>query len=455
MQKALLVKAVLVAVVFALLLIPLSMIGGIVSERAVRQLVVAQEIAASSFGRQTFAGPLLSLPYTEEYEEESREGMRKFEKRSVERVLHVFPTTGKIDGRVFVGEKHRGLFKVRTFTLDVDVQGTFVLDGKAKVERTRAGSRIVWGRPAISFALSDPRGLAGTPTLDWAGERLPLERGTAVRGSGFASGLHAQSEPIDPTQPQSFPYRFVMRVSGTQSIAIVPLADDNRVRLASDWPHPRFAGQFLPLPESQEVGNTGFVAQWAISALSSTAQQRTLELADRPTSSTPIETLEVGFIDPIDIYSLSDRALKYGFMFIGLTFGCFIVFEIVKRLPIHPAQYLLVGLALATFFLLLIGLSEHIPFWMAYVIAATACVALLGFYLATVLRSVGRGVAFAAVLTALYGALYGLLVSEDSALLLGSVLVFAMLAAAMVLTRKVDWYRVGASELPAPKANPA
>ena len=124
-------------------------------------------------------------------------------------------------------------------------------------------------------------------------------------------------------------------------------------------------------------------------------------------------------------------------------------------MPIHPAQYLLVGLALATFFLLLIGLSEHIPFWMAYVIAATACVALLGFYLATVLRSVGRGVAFAAVLTALYGALYGLLMSEDSALLLGSVLVFAMLATAMVLTRKVDWYRVGASELPAPKANPA
>jgi len=455
MQRALLFKAILVAVVFAILVIPLKMIGGIVSERAARQQAVAQEIASSSFGRQTFAGPLLSLPYTEEYEEESGEGkQRKIEKRSVEHVLRVFPATARIDGKAAVGEKHRGLFKVRTFTLDVDVLGTFVLDGKARVERTRAGSRIVWGRPVISFALSDPRGLAGTPTLEWAGERLPLERGTGV--TGLSSGLHAQPAPIDPIQPQSFPYRLAMRISGTQSMAIVPLADDNRVRLASDWPHPRFAGQFLPQPESQETGNAGFVAQWAVSALSSNAQQRALDLVDgRTTSSTTIEGLEVGFIDPVDIYSLSDRALKYGFMFIGLTFGCFIVFEIVKRLPIHPAQYGLVGLALATFFLLLIGLSEHIAFWMAYATAATACVALLGFYLATVLRSAGRGVAFAAVLTALYGALYGLLVSEDSALLLGSVLVFAMLAAAMVLTRKVDWYQVGAGEPAAPKSSAA
>jgi inner membrane protein len=228
------------------------------------------------------------------------------------------------------------------------------------------------------------------------------------------------------------------------------------VRLASDWPHPRFGGQFLPQPESQEIGKAGFVANWAITALSSNAQQRALDLADgRKTASAAIEGLEVGFIDPVDIYSLSDRALKYGFMFIGLTFGCFIVFEITKRLPIHPAQYALVGLALATFFLLLIGLSEHIAFWMAYAVAATACIALLGFYLATVLRSARRGVAFAAVLTALYGALYGLLVSEDSALLLGSVLVFAMIAAAMVLTRNVDWYRVGAAEPAAARTNPA
>jgi inner membrane protein len=153
----------------------------------------------------------------------------------------------------------------------------------------------------------------------------------------------------------------------------------------------------------------------------------------------------VRFIEPIDIYSLSDRALKYAFLFIGLTFGAFAALEIVKRLPIHPAQYLLVGLALAVFFLLLIALSEHIAFWAAYAVAAAACAALIGFYLSAVLKSRVRGASFAVLVGALYSALYGLLISEDSALLLGSLLVFALLAAAMAATRRLDWYSLEAS----------
>jgi inner membrane protein len=58
------------------------------------------------------------------------------------------------------------------------------------------------------------------------------------------------------------------------------------------------------------------------------------------------------------------------------------------------------------------------------------------------LRSHLRGVGFAAMLGLLYAALYGLLVSEDNALVLGAGLLFAILAAIMVATRKVDWYQV-------------
>jgi inner membrane protein len=157
-----------------------------------------------------------------------------------------------------------------------------------------------------------------------------------------------------------------------------------------------------------------------------------------------VDHIEVRFIEPIDIYALSDRALKYGFLFIATTFACFLLFELQKRLRIHPAQHLLVGLALAAFFLLLLGLSEHIAFAAAYAIAAAACIALLGYYLSTVLGGVRRGLSFAVMLTALYGALYGLLISEDNALLLGSLLVFALIATAMVLTRKLDWYGLDA-----------
>jgi inner membrane protein len=350
-----------------------------------------------------------------------------------------------LNGTASVGEKHRGLFKVRTFNWQANVRGDFVLDGTVKVERTRADSRIVWGPPVVSLALSDPRGLVGAPTLEWAGQSIAMERGSGV--PRIASGLHATTPPIDPSHPQRLPYSLAINLQGTELLSIVPVADNNRVSLNSDWRHPSFGGQFLPQPESQQIGKDGFAAQWVVTALASTAQQQVQALLDgKKEGLASVERLDVGFIEPIDIYSLSDRALKYAFLFIGLTFGCFMLFEVLKRLPIHPAQHGFVGLALAMFFLLLFALSEHIAFWLAYLIAATGCIGLLGFYLSAVLRGVSRGVSFSLMLTALYSALYGLLVSEDNALLLGSLLVFALIAAAMVLTRNVDWYRVGAQE---------
>jgi inner membrane protein len=140
-----------------------------------------------------------------------------------------------------------------------------------------------------------------------------------------------------------------------------------------------------------------------------------------------------------------ERSVKYGFLFIGLTFAAFFLFEVLKRLAIHPVQYALVGLALAIFFLLLISLSEHLGFAAAYAIAAASCVALIGYYVAHVLKSVRRGVFFGIALSALYGLLYVLLRVEDQALLMGSLLVFACVASAMVATRRVDWYALAAN----------
>ena len=441
MQKALVIKVVMVATTFAILLLPLAMIGGIVAERAARQRAVMQDVSSSSFGRQIFAGPMLSLPYAEEYDEESGVGReRRMQRKRIERTLRVFPATSELSGVANVGEKHRGIFKVRTFRWQADVHGEFLLDGKVRLERTRTDSRIAWGPAVISVGLADPRGLVGAPELAWAGERVVFERGSGMPGS--ASGLHAVVAPVDPSQPQRLPYALAITLQGTESLGIVPIADDNRVSLKSDWAHPGFGGEFLPQPETQQLGKEGFAAQWTVTALASNAQQQVQALFEGGGKELrSLERLDVQFIDPVDIYSLSDRAVKYGFLFIGLTFGCFLLFEVRTRLRVHPAQYALVGLGLATFFLLLVALSEHIAFWVAYLIAATACITLLGHYLSAALRGAGRGMAFAIMLTALYSALYGLLVSEDNALLLGALLVFAVIAAAMVLTRNVDWYR--------------
>jgi inner membrane protein len=155
-----------------------------------------------------------------------------------------------------------------------------------------------------------------------------------------------------------------------------------------------------------------------------------------------VDRIELTLVDPVNIYTQVDRASKYGLLFVLLTFVGFFMFELIKQLRIHPIQYLLVGLALAIFFLLLLSLSEHIPFVWAYLIASAACIGLLGFYLSHVLRSRARGAGFAAMLTALYAVLYGLLISEDNALVLGSLLLFGILAAIMTITRKIDWYGI-------------
>ena len=158
-----------------------------------------------------------------------------------------------------------------------------------------------------------------------------------------------------------------------------------------------------------------------------------------------VDSVTVALVDPVDVYTQVDRASKYGILFVLLTFVGFALFELVKQLRIHPLQYLLVGLALAIFFLLLLGLSEHMAFWQAYVLAAAACIGLQFVYLSGVLRGWWRAGAFATMLTALYGALYSLLVSEDNALLMGSLLLFGILAVVMLVTRRIDWYERSAT----------
>jgi inner membrane protein len=442
MQKSLLIKAALVAAIFFLLQVPLKMIDGIVAERWGRQQAVLQELASQSYGRQTMAGPILSIPYVEEFEETVLEDRaKKIETRRIYRTARFFPLNSKVTGSATVETKSRGLFKARVFNWQGAARGELVFDGKLGIERRQLDSRISWGKPSLALLLSDPRGLIGSPRLAWNGKETAMERGSGF--STFSSGLHATLPEFDPAEPQRVEYTLDLGLHGIESIALVPVAANDHVTLHSNWPHPSFGGQFLPLPELQRVSKEGFEAQWMVSALASNAQQQLLALPDaKPACGDGlcVDRIEVRFIEPIDIYSLSDRALKYGFLFVGLTFACFFLFEVLKTLPVHPAQYFLVGLALVAFFLLLIGLSEHVRFWLAYAIASAACIALLGAYLATVLRKVRRGLGFAAVLTALYGALYGLLVSEDDALLLGSLLVFALIAAVMFMTRNVDWY---------------
>jgi inner membrane protein len=232
-----------------------------------------------------------------------------------------------------------------------------------------------------------------------------------------------------------------LHVKGVARLAIAPAGKTTTVRLDSAWPHPSFFGRALP--DTRPPGAAPFPATWSVSHLANSTSAR-LESGSKPEDRADggpgPDAFGVAFLDPVNIYSQSERSVKYGILFIGLTFAAFLLYEALAGLLLHPLQYALVGLALALFYLLLLSLAEQIGFAPAYLAAALAAVALITYYLAPVLGNWRRALGAGAGLGVLFAALYGLLRSEDQALLLGSVLVFGLLALVMALTRRIDWY---------------
>lgn len=452
MQKALLYKTLIVGLMMLVIGIPLAMIGNLISERQQRQAEAVRDIANSYAGAQRLAGPVLVLPYTEYFTVEDWEtdtdGQRRKRQvtKRIERTLTVLPRELRIGGEIHTNTKQRGLFKALIYAWQSQIDGSFHLPEKPPFEHTRSDSTIAWGEAFLAIGLGDTRGVSGAPQLEWNGRKLSFERDSRIPALG--SGMHARLGSIEPGKAMTIPFHVDLSLRGTEQLSITPLAETNQIKLSSTWPHPSFGGRFLPDAQSQEIGPQGFSATWNISALASNAGPqflKSLEVGDK-CAPTCLETLDLRLVEPVNIYTQADRALKYGFLFVGLTFAAFFLFEIMKRLPIHPAQYFLVGLSMAMFFLLVLSLSEHIEFWLAYLAAASASVVLIGYYLIHVLKSFWRGLGFGSMLGLLFATLYGLLASEDNALIMGSLLLFGLLTAAMIATRKLDWYRLGNAE---------
>ena len=433
MQRSLLLKSIVDALLIAAILIPLGMIRGTIAERqAYRQQAVAA-IAESYAGPQTLVGPLLVVPYLVETQttQNDEKGVPHTVVNNTWLQWVLFPKTLQMTGNVVPGVRHLGLHEVRVYELRGKLAGRFDL---SIPQQANGGKVVRVGTPFVSIGVDDVRGLIGTPLLALDDKATILLQGAGTeRANG---GVHADLAPFAVGEKRTLGFTFDFVLGGTERLAIAPIGDDNRIELDSTWRSPQFAGRFLP--RTRNISAKGFHALWEVSALAANTQSRYAE--GNLAKADGVDRIELILVDPVNIYSQVDRASKYGLLFVLLTFVGFFMFELIKKLRIHPIQYLLVGLALAIFFLLLLSLSEHIPFVWAYLVASAACIGLLGFYLSYVLRSRTRGAGFAAMLTALYAVLYGLLISEDNALVLGSLLLFAILAAIMTITRKIDWY---------------
>ncbi|MBX9902244.1 MAG: cell envelope integrity protein CreD, partial [Burkholderiaceae bacterium] len=458
MQKSLFFKIVIIGVVMTIIYIALSMIHSTIYERIHFREEAVRSIATDSVGDQRIMGPVLVLQFTDRYEEEEVDLAAKktvIKEKAVAKKHLVFPNQLDVKSNVDIDQRYRGIHKVLVYSGQHQMQGDFKLPALSNLPHEKPNSRLHIDAAYIAMGLSDTRGLRNFPKLAWDGESYEFTQGSQLVGS--PSGLHTLVKLPNLQVEQSVKFSLPLAIDGMERLQFVPIAKNNQLTMTSKWPHPQFGGRFLPAPSQRKIDANGFSALWNISSLSSKAQQQFLaseegvvqrnQNGDVSPSSENIESFHVAFIEPVNIYSQADRAIKYGMLFIVLTFAAFFLFEVLKRLPIHPVQYTLVGLSLAIFFLLLLSLSEHMRFSIAYIISASACIALIGFYLKHVLQSWKRGFGFATGLCVLYSVLYGLLQSENNALLMGSILLFAVLAAMMTVTRKLDWYKLGTSDV--------
>jgi inner membrane protein len=465
-------KAVSIGFVLFLMSLVLMRIGFLVDERAMRQREAVASVEQSHAGAQTLLGPLLQRHCVEEWELVTGEG--KDRKVTPERrafVLTAVPATLDVQGQTRADLRRRGLFKVHSYGAQLTLEAAWADFAALQPQRQQANSRLQCEVPLLNLALSDVRGVRSAQVA------LDGRPSTVRPGTGDARrprGLHVVLDEASAQATAGLKARVVLELAGTGELALVPAADTTRFNLQSDWPHPSFGGRFLPT--AHDITEAGFSARWAVSSLASDAPaelqrgggvcpgadaaRNVLTAANpyaEPTTRGCLDTLQVSFFEPVNPHVLSDRAIKYGLLFVVLTFVAVALVEVLSGRRVHPVQYLLVGLALSLFFLLLLSLSEHWPFALAYLVAASACALLLGYYAAHMLGRALAGVAFGASIAGLYGLLYALLQMEQNALAIGSVGLFAAVAAVMVLTRRIDWYALFDGlrrSSAAPQANP-
>ncbi|EGU35950.1 hypothetical protein VII00023_08924 [Vibrio ichthyoenteri ATCC 700023] len=426
-------KFAFVVFLFILLQIPVSMVSNLISERSDRQQDVRREIARSSSGEQRIVGPFIHVNYTEM---DSHEGKTYLS----EREAYLLPETFDMNANLESFAKHRGIYQARLYKADTQLKGQFDLRPLRHLHSGNVKSI------SVVVAIHDSRGLLKLNQMTIGEQPITVTPGTDI--NQFTQGFHTRLNftHLDLTQPLAFDFKFLLQ--GMGQLQVTPIGKNTTVELASEWPHPSFSGDYLPI--ASDISEAGFSAQWASNNFSSNITQLFQRCMADSSACYELERRQMGvdLIDPVDHYLKSHRAVNYSLLVITLVFASFFLLEIFQARMMHPIQYGFVGLALALFYLLLISLSEHTGFNFAYVISALASTALLSVYVGGMLKNSKNGMVFGASLLLLYGLLFGLLQAESYALLMGTLLCFAILSLVMVLTRNVDWYARSQRALP-------
>ena len=411
-----------------LMLIPLAQVQGLIGERYALREQAVSSIAQRWGGQQQLGGPVLAIPKRERVS--TSNGWITQESTEI-----LLPDRLDIRGTLAPDIRRYGIYDTPIYTAELKLSGNF-LAADFKSLHT-AETTYVWDHAELRLPVSDVGGLRRVSSLSFAGEQYNFGPGNGEVGNVSTIAVPLDVFKLGVTElKESYPFELTLTLAGTQSLHLLPLARRTEAALAAPWPDPGFDGAFLPA--ERRVDEHGFSASWQALDLNRSFGQHWQQDAQHG-QSVGLAGFGLTLYQPVGIYQQNERAGKYGVLFIGLTFVAFFLFEVLKKLRVHPVQYLLIGLALTAFYVVLLALSEQLGFAWAYLAAAAAVAVIVGGYAIAVLRSRRTGLSLGALLALVYALLYGLIVSEQYSLLMGALAMLAVVAALMYLTRKVDW----------------
>ena len=424
-------KLLFVAILSLAMLIPLFMVRSIVSERQVMQ-ADAQNTIASRWGGPQSIGGLVALASTPERFAPDKDARgRPAWRASVLGDL-------RIDTRLAAEHRRLGIYEVPVYTARMTITGR--VDWQRLDAMQPGGSLILW------LPLSDVRGVREILPLEFGGLELPASplsvHDKVISGLQFVVSPEQRRALREAGESE---YRLEINLAGSDALVFLPLADTTQVTLDADWPHPEFVGQYLPAERT--ISDDGTTASWQLLGLNRPFGDR-WAVADMPFHELRKAGFGMRMETPVDRYQRSERSVKYGFLFISLTFFTLFLFEVLAGRPLHPVPYVLTGAALAIFYLVLLALSEYLPFAGAFGLAASLLVGIVTPYTGAVLGRRSRGLLVGMMMTVTYVLLYLLVSAQHAALLMGSLALLMAVAVLMYLTRSVDWYSYGARVSP-------
>ena len=445
------IKLIFVCCLVLLMAIPAMFISYISFERSGRATEVTNEVAKRYGGQQYITGPILVAPYYVANAKQEIEEAGDYV---------IFPEDGQaVISDVVTTIRKRSLFRVPTYQAQARLSASFSEIDKEKYDSQRT---ILWDQARIMVGVTDGRGLTEDIYLTLSGgERLKFEPaayggrtnldmgGLSMhknfqRYDGFSGRTNMTflavpaASIVSQTGPQTV--KADVTLSGATTLGVLPYAKSTKLSMNADWPDPGFEGGFAPT--ERDITDTGFSARWSVPYLArgvlGEGTAHNLNLFDISRTS-----MTVRFVAQVNPYQTVNRALKYAVMFIGLVFIAYFLFEVLVGVRVHPAQYILIGLAQSIFYLLLLAFAEHIGFGAAFLMAAVATIAVTAGYAGAVFGARKYIWRAGAVFALTYGLLYTLMRMQDFALMIGALASFFAIALTMYLTRNMDWYAVG------------